>query len=223
MHDAIVADSPWSNDSGKRDDGHNAAEQPSATNASNFPKSCREKKGKQRKDGGIGECCDTEESAEAKPYRKAFLQMQSLGKRKAVCKEERGQGIVPYLSPGEVDCEWIDCPEPPGQPCRAFARDVLEAEINRDACECREYAVNGQDRECGLRRVDTEDTEDDRKESREEWRHKSGRSAHGQEWRAEAMPRSKAAGNPTHFGTELPMIMRRGCNPEKAKGNYNNA
>src|SRR5258707_310602 len=46
MHDAIVADSPWSNDKGDSDNGDNAAEQPAVADAVSFPKSRQKKKGK---------------------------------------------------------------------------------------------------------------------------------------------------------------------------------
>jgi hypothetical protein len=43
MHDTVIADSPYPKDKGDSDNGDNAAEQPAAANASNFPKS-RQKK-----------------------------------------------------------------------------------------------------------------------------------------------------------------------------------
>src|ERR1700733_10976980 len=115
MHDTIVADGPWSDNNGKSEDSHNAAEQPPAAGASNFQKSCRKEKGKQRENRGIGKCRYSVENAEAEPYREMFLQMKSLGETKAGCEEERGQRVIPDLSSGEVDCKRIDCPEPPGQ------------------------------------------------------------------------------------------------------------
>src|SRR5258705_8894228 len=86
MHDAIVADSPYSNNKGDRDSGDNAAKQPAAADAFNFPKSRQKKKGKHGENGGIGESRESVKNAEAEPYQETLLQVKPLCEVKAGCK-----------------------------------------------------------------------------------------------------------------------------------------
>ena len=73
MHDAIVADSPYSNNKGDRDSGDDAAKQPAAADSFNFPKSRQKKKGKHGENGGIGESRESVKNAEAEPYQETLL------------------------------------------------------------------------------------------------------------------------------------------------------
>ena len=129
--------------------------------------------------------------------------MDALRDAKAGGEEQAGQRILPDASGGKVDGKGIKGPYPGRNPSATRAEGIFRAEVDRDAGEGAEQAVEGEDDKSRGKRVDAEEPEDDGEESGIERRLKRGGSAPGKVRRTVPVAAGQRARNPAHLPAEL--------------------
>ncbi len=129
--------------------------------------------------------------------------VNALGDAKAGGEEQAGERIFPDAAGGEVDGEGIKSPDPGRNLCAARAQRVFRAEVNGDASEGAEQAVESEDNKSRGKRVDAEEPEDDGEESGIERRLQRGGPAPGEVRRTVPVAAGQRTRNPAHLPAEL--------------------
>jgi len=135
--------------------------------------------------------------------------VKALRDAEAGCEQQPGQGILPYAAGGEVNGKGIKGPDPGRNPRAAHSEGIFGAEVNRDAGEGAQQAVDGEDDESRGQRIDAEELENNGEQCRIERRLDGGGPADGIIRRAESMTAGQRARNPAHLPAELLVVFIR--------------
>jgi hypothetical protein len=126
-----------------------------------LPKSKAEQKRQRGHDGGVGVRGDSVERAKADPRQRFGGPVNALRDAETRGEQQTGERVLPNAAGGEINCEGIKSPGPGGDFGAAKSERVFGAEINGNAGERGEQAVDGENDECRGEGIDAKEAEDE--------------------------------------------------------------